>query len=384
MGLLDLLEKNLNQIKVNQQWRSIPSIKYHTKKYIDLNGSVCLNLSSNNYLGLADNEYLKKAATIAIEKFGCSSVASRLVSGNFDIYNELESTIAQFKHTQKALVLNTGYVANLSLLQSLAKEAVVFSDRLNHASIIDGILLSGAKFHRYAHCDTEMLEKLLKKETSNKIIVTDTIFSMDGDAAPLKDIVKLAKQYEAFVIVDEAHATGIFGEGRGYAYQEGISDDIDCHMGTFSKALGSFGAYIAASELVVNHLINNARGFIFSTALPPAVVAANLASIKYVMKNSQLGHSLLSISDNIREFLKSLGFDVGSSISQIIPVILKTNDAVLRAQKILLEKKVFVGAIRPPTVPKNTSRLRISLRVDLNENDLELIKEAFVYLGSVL
>jgi 8-amino-7-oxononanoate synthase len=207
---------------------------------------------------------------------------------------------------------------------------------------------------------------------------------MDGDAAPLKDIVRLAKQYEAFVIVDEAHATGVFGEGRGYAYQEGVSSDIDCHMGTFSKALGSFGAYISSSELVIDYLINNARGFIFSTALPPAVIGSNLASINYVIKNPQLGKNLLSISDKIRQFLKTLGFDVGNSISQIIPVILKTNEAVLRAQKLLLEKKVFVGAIRPPTVPKNTSRLRISLRADLDENDLELIKDAFAYLGNVL
>jgi len=384
MSLLDLLEKNLNQIKINQLWRTIPSISAHTKKYINLNGSDCLNLSSNNYLGLSDSKYLQQAAISAIEEFGCSAGASRLVSGNFDIYNELESTIAQFKHTQKALVLNTGYVANLTLLQALAKDAVVFSDRLNHASIVDGILLSRAKFHRYAHCDTDMLEKLLKKETANKIIITDTIFSMDGDAAPLKDIVRLAKQYEAFVIVDEAHATGVFGEGRGYAYQEGVSSDIDCHMGTFSKALGSFGAYISSSELVIDYLINNARGFIFSTALPPAVIGANLARINYVIKNPQLGKNLLSISDKIRQFLKTLGFDVGNSISQIIPVILKTNEAVLRAQKLLLEKKVFVGAIRPPTVPKNTSRLRISLRADLDENDLELIKDAFVYLGNVL
>jgi len=384
MSVLDLLEKNLNQIKINQLWRTIPSISTHTKKYINLDGSDYLNLSSNNYLGLADNKYLKQAAISAIEEFGCSSCASRLVSGNFDIYNELESTIAQFKHTQKALVLNTGYVANLTLLQSLAKGAVVFSDRLNHASIVDGILLSKAKFHRYAHCDIEMLEKLLKNETSNKIIITDTIFSMDGDAAPLKDIIRLAKQYEAFVIVDEAHATGVFGEGRGYAYQEGISSDIDCHMGTFSKALGSFGAYISSSELVIDYLINNARGFIFSTALPPAVIAANLASINYVIKNPQLGKNLLSISNKIRQFLKKLGFDVGNSISQIIPVILKTNEAVLRAQKLLLEKKVFVGAIRPPTVPKNTSRLRISLRADLDETDLDLIRGAFTYLGNIL
>ncbi|HHS48931.1 MAG TPA: 8-amino-7-oxononanoate synthase [Desulfurella acetivorans] len=384
MSLLDLIEKNLEQIKVNQLWRSIPSIRSHAKKYINLNGSNYLNLSSNNYLGLADSAYLKQSAISAIEKFGCSSCASRLVSGNFEIYNELESTIAQFKHTQKALVLNAGYVANLTLLQALAKDAVVFSDKLNHASIVDGILLSRAKFHRYAHCDIEMLEKLLKKETANKIIVTDTIFSMDGDAAPLKEIVSLAKHYDAFVIVDEAHATGIFGEGRGYAYQKGVSRDIDCHMGTFSKALGSFGAYIASSELVIDYLINNARGFIFSTALPPAVIGANLASIDYVLKNPQLGKNLLSISENIRQYLKKLGFDVGNSVSQIIPVILKTNEAVLKAQKLLITKGIFVGAIRPPTVPKNTSRLRISLRADLDENDLELIKDAFAYLGNIL
>lgn len=384
MSILESIKENLEQVKNKQLYRTIPSINDHAKKFIEINGSICLNLSSNNYLGLADNNELKKSAIKAIEEFGCSSTASRLVSGNFKIYNQLENTLAQFKHTQQALVLNSGYVANVTLLQALAKNATVFCDKLNHASIIDGILLSGAKFHRYAHCDIGILRNFLKKETSNKIIITDTIFSMDGDAAPLKEIVNLAQEYEAFVIVDEAHATGIFGEGKGYAFHEGLSNDIDCHMGTFSKALGSFGAYIAASQLVVDYLINTARGFIFSTALPPAVIGANLASINYVIQNPDLGKNLLSMSQNIRHFLKELGFDVGNSISQIIPVILKTNELTLKAQQILLDKGIFVGAIRPPTVPANTSRLRISLRADLDKKDLALIKEAFVYLGNNL
>ncbi|HEX13369.1 MAG: aminotransferase class I/II-fold pyridoxal phosphate-dependent enzyme [Desulfurella sp.] len=384
MSVLDLVKQNLNHIKFNDQYRTIPKISNHANKYIELNGLKVLNLSSNNYLGLAENDFLKQYSIEAIKNYGCSSGASRIVSGNYEIYAKLEEAVANFKHTQKALVLNSGYVANISLLQALAKNATIFCDKLNHASIIDGMLLSGAKFYRYAHLDMQMLENLLKKDTSNKIIITDTIFSMDGDAAPLKEIVRLSKQYEALTIVDEAHATGIFGEGRGYAYKEGLSGEIDIHMGTFSKALGSFGAYVASSEDIIDYLINTARGFIFSTSLPPAVIGANLASINYILKNPHLGEKLILMSDNVRHFLKNLGFDVGNSISQIIPVILKTNKAVLVAQKILLEKGVFVGAIRPPTVPKNTSRLRISLRADLDDNDLELIKDAFFYLGNTL
>ncbi len=384
MSILDSLKENLEHIKNNQQYRTIQPISNHAKKFIELNGIKCLNLSSNNYLGLADNDEIKKGSIEAIKQYGCSSGASRVVSGNFEIYDKLEQTLAKFKHTQKALVLNSGYVANLTLIQSLSKNATIFCDKLNHASIIDGIILSKAKFYRYAHCDMEMLEKLLKKETANKIIVTDTIFSMDGDGAPLKEIVRLAKLYDAFVIVDEAHASGIFGEGRGYAFCEHVENDIHCHMGTFSKAFGSFGAYIASSELVIDYLINNARGFIFSTALPPSVIGANLSSLNYIMQNPLVGKKLLSMADELRLFLKSLGFDVGNSISQIIPVILKTNELTLKAQKILLEKGIFVGAIRPPTVPYNTSRLRISLRADIDKNELEFIKDAFRYLGNVI
>jgi len=372
------IARELEKIKSEDLYREMPPISEGAGKFIVMNGRKYLNLSSNNYLGLSEKNEIRTASSDAVNQLGTTSGASRIVTGNFSLYDELERQTAEFKDQQKALVFNSGYAANLAVYTSLAgRNTVVFSDRLNHASIIDGIKLSGAKHVRYRHNDMADLEKLLEKykDHPEKIIATDTIFSMDGDTCPLAKIISLAERYGAMTIVDEAHATGVFGRGRGFACELGLSDRVDVHMGTFSKALGSFGGYAAADACVIDLLRNKARSFIYSTSLPPAVAGACLASLKYIEKNPELGGRLLDSAEELRNFLNRLGFDTGGSTTQIIPVILGENKRALLAKEFLMEKGVYAAAIRPPTVPEKTARLRISLRLDVLD-EMEKIKSA--------
>ena len=360
--------------------RSIPSIDHGPDLYLELQGRRLLNLASNNYLGLAGSENMKQASIRAVEEFGTSSGASRLISGNYSLYTVLEEALCRFKNMSAALVFGSGYAANLGILSALAhRKCLVLSDRLNHASIIDGITLSRAAHVRYRHADPEHLEYLLGKKPvqTPKILITDTVFSMDGDKAPLPEILNLCKKYRVLTIVDEAHATGVMGRGRGLVHELGLQQEIDLHMGTFSKALGSYGGYVAGSKELVDLLVNRARSFIYSTSLPPAVVGACLEALQHVQANPEQGHELLGLSDKLRSFLQELGFDTGTSTTQIIPVIFKSSRAVLQAQAELVQAGIFAGAIRPPTVPADSARLRLSLRADMTRKEVELIKNAF-------
>jgi 8-amino-7-oxononanoate synthase len=375
----DKIMKQLENLRNNSLWREMPDIQTGAGRYVEMNGAEYLNLSSNNYLGLSENELVKKEAAEALEKYGTSSGASRIVTGNYKLYDDLERKTASFKNTKKALVTNSGYAANIAIYQSLAgRDTVVFSDRLNHASIIDGIRLSGAKHVRYKHCDMADLEELLirHKDAKEKIIATDTVFSMDGDVCPLYRILTLAEKYGCLTVIDEAHATGVFGRGRGYAHELGLADRVDIHMGTFSKALGSFGAYIAADEYIIDYLRNTARPFIFSTSLPPSVVGASVGALKYMAKYPEVGGRLLDAAEELRHYLNKLGFDTGRSSSQIIPVILGDNGRTLKAKEFLLGKGIYAAAVRPPTVPENTARLRLTLRLDVLDM-MQTVKDAF-------
>jgi 8-amino-7-oxononanoate synthase len=379
----DILEK---QKKANL-FRELKDFKQGQDLYLHIQNKKLLNLASNNYLGLHKHPLLKQKSQELLDTYGTTAGASPLVSGRFQEVLELENTLARFKKTEKSLIFTSGYTANLGILSSLAdSRTIVFSDKLNHASIVDGILLSRAKLVRYRHLDMEHLAWSLEKykDHPRKIIVSDSIFSMDGDIAPLNTLVQLKKEYAALLMLDEAHATGIFGRGRGLAHHLKLEQEVDIHMGTFSKALASLGGYVCASKPIVSFLINKARSFIYSTFLPPAVIGANLAVLNLLEQNPGLGEKLLSLAHNLRRFLQELGFDTGNSSTQIIPVILKDPEKTLRAQKFLEEKNIFVPAIRPPTVPENTSRLRISLRLDLQDREMEQIQEAFKELKKVL
>ncbi|MFH1678100.1 MAG: 8-amino-7-oxononanoate synthase [Candidatus Omnitrophota bacterium] len=330
-------------------------------------GRQYFDFSSNDYLGLAQHPALKEASRRAAEKFGTGASASRLLSGDLEIHHELEEKVACFKGKEAALIFNSGYQANLGIISALYKKGdVVFSDRLNHASIIDGIRLSGAKLFRFPHNGTGYLESLLKKQRGNfneALIITETIFSMDGDEAALKELADLKEKYNCRIMVDEAHATGIFGEnGSGMVEEKGLTDRTDLIMGTFSKALGSFGAYIACSKQIKEYLVNACRSFIYSTSLPASVIAANLASLEVIKNEPARRNKLL---DNARYFRGNLkrnkfGFTLRGS-SQIVPVIIGGIARTIKLSQGLQNKGYWVLPIRPPTVPAGEARLRFSL-----------------------
>lgn len=373
-NMREKLKHELEKIKSEGLYRSLPDIDEGAGKYIISGGKRLLNLASNNYLGISEKKELTDEAQTALVALGCSSGASRVVTGNFSLYGTLEKEMAEFKGTESCLVLNTGYMANLAVIASLAgRHTAVFSDKLNHASIIDGIKLSGAKHIRYRHNDTAHLAELLEqyKSTEEKIIVTDSVFSMDGDRADLKEITRLAEKYGALTIVDEAHATGVLGCGRGLAHELGLEKRIDVHMGTFSKALGSFGAYIAGDAYITDFIRNKGRAFIFTTSLPPAVIGANLGALRWLKSNPSCGEELLKKAAAVRNALNLAGFDTAGSSTQIIPVIIGDNFKVQKAGRLLEDAGIRTGVIRPPTVPDGTARLRLSIRLDLNHDELE-------------
>jgi len=334
-----------------------------------------IDFSSNDYLGLCDHPDIKEAFKESIDRFGVGSSASRLLSGDLEIYHQLEQNIATFKQKEAALVFNSGYQANLGIISALVGRGdVVFCDKLSHASIIDGIILSGAKLFRFLHNDVNNLEDLLKEQRSKfkkSLIITETIFSMDGDKAPLKEVSALGKKYNCKIMVDEAHATGIFGErGSGLVEQEGVASQVDLVMGTFSKALGSFGAYLACSAKIKKFLINTCRSFIYSTALPPAVIAANLASLDLVGKESFRRKTLLENADYFRDKLKDFGFQV-RGLSQIVPLVIGESKKAVATSQNLQNKGYWIQAIRQPTVPKGEARLRFSLTYHHSKEVLE-------------
>ncbi len=379
--ILARIDKQLTDIRSDQRLRSLPRISHDRSRYIQVDGVTLLNLASNDYLGFSISPVLSRAATEALQVYGSSSGASRLVTGNGPLYTRLEEELAEYKGTEAALVFNSGYTANLCLLSSLAdRHTLVFSDRLNHASIIDGIALSGARQIRYRHNDMEHLEQLLDKhrEHPHKLIVSDSVFSMDGDLADLSGLVRLKKAHRALLMIDEAHATGIFGQGRGLAHELGVEQDIDLQMGTFSKALGSFGGYVAASRQLIDYLVNCGRSLIYTTGLPPATLAASLAAVRLVLGNPNIGRELNSRAEKLRQILSTRGIDSLKSASPIIPVVIGDNEKTMLVQQRLKEKGIYVGAIRPPTVPQGTARLRIALRADMDEDDDQQLEQALL------
>jgi len=351
---------------------------------VHVGGKEYIDFSSNDYLGLAGHPKLVAAAKDALDKFGTSACASRLLTGDTDMYHYLEDEVARFKNKESALVFNSGYQANVGILACLyAKDDIIFSDRSNHASIVDGIMLSRANLSRFSHNDLNHLESLLKKERGRykkALIVTESVFSMDGDRPDLKGIADLGDKYDCQIMVDEAHATGIYGaNGSGVVEETGLSDRIDLVMGTFSKALGSFGAYLAGSKKVMEYLINACRSFIYSTSLPPSVVACNIASLELVREEAHRRERLLSISRHFRDRLKGIGFEVRGD-SQIVPVIIGENAKTVSISKVLKDKGYWVMPIRPPTVPIGQARLRFSLTY---HHDIDILEKVINDISNV-
>ena len=371
-------------------YRQLRLIEGAQGRQVVLDGREVLLFCSNNYLGLADSPRLKEAAICAVERYGTSSGAARLVSGNMDLHRALEQRIAAFKGTESALLFNSGYAANSGIIPALVgRDDVIFSDRLNHASIVDGCLLSRARMVRYPHNDCQALRRLLEKHrgAGRALIITDGVFSMDGDLAPLAELARLKREFSALLMVDDAHGTGVLGEqGRGSADASGVMADVDLHMGTLGKALGSFGAYVATSREIVDILINRARSFIFSTSLPPAVLAASLAAFDLIAspEGEELRAILAANTDRFRSGLHEAGFDTMGSETQIVPVSVGPAELTMQFSRRLLEVGIFVQGIRPPTVPAGSCRLRCTIMATHLPEDIDRVLDSICGIGREL
>lgn len=352
-----------------------------------LDGSPVMLLCSNNYLGLADHPRVTEAAADAALRWGVGAGASRLVSGTMTIHRRLEERLAAFKGTEDAVLFGSGYLANLGVIQALVGlapgRATVFSDELNHASIIDGCRLSRADVAVYDHCDVEHLAWTMARRNADpghpKIVVTDSVFSMDGDVAPLADLVELCRRTGSKLVVDEAHGTGCVGPGgRGAVAEAGLEGEVDVVVGTLGKALGSYGAFAACSHELVELFTNTARSLIFSTAPPPPAVAAALAALDLLQEEPDRVATLRSGADALRDELAREGFDVAGSTTQIVPLIVGDAALAMRICEEAIADGVFAQAIRPPTVPEGTSRLRLAVMASHTKDEL---REAARTLG---
>jgi glycine C-acetyltransferase/8-amino-7-oxononanoate synthase len=339
-----------------------------------LDGKPVLLLCSNNYLGLADHPKVREAAAEAAMQWGAGAGASRLVSGTMTIHRTLEERLATFEGSEACLLFGSGYLANFGVIGALAGPGdTIFSDQLNHASIIDGCRASRAEIVVYRHLDTGHLERCLRNHSGNgrRLIVTDSVFSMDGDVAPLAEIVRLARTYDARVVVDEAHATGALGEGgRGAVAQAGLQGEVDVLVGTLGKALGSYGAYVCTSKEMADYLLNTARPLIFSTAPSPPSVAGALAALELLEGDPTVVTRLHEAARTLRKALADEGFAVAQGDIHIVPLVVGDSEHAVRLCEAALERGVYAQAIRPPTVPDGTSRLRLAAMASHTADEL--------------
>jgi len=335
-----------------------------------------IDCSTNSYLGLHANIDVSREASHLADDRLCGNLASRLISGRSDLYHRLEAELSEWEGTESALVFTSGYTANVGIIQALCTRSTeVFCDRLNHASIYDGIRLAGCKLNRYRHVDMADLAARRKgTRAKEKLVITDTVFSMDGDRAPLGDIAELAKAYDAAVMVDEAHATGLFGSrGSGLVEATGTADAIAVRMGTLSKAIAGLGGYAAVPALLRDYFVNFSRSLVYSTGLPHAVLSHDLAAIRYIRKNPGIGAAVLKGADRLRQSLNELGFSTTPSTTQIVPCHIGSERTALALSAYLADRNVIVPAIRPPTVPRATARLRFSWSALRNDDDCNTI-----------
>ena len=372
------LQRRLDELRELGLHRRLRLIETPQGARVTLDGRPVLLLCSNDYLGLAGHPAVREAAAEAAFAWGAGAGASRLVAGNMTVHAELERRLAAFKSTESALLLGSGYLANLGVVSALAGEGeVVFSDQLNHASIVDGCRLSRAETFVYRHSDVEHLEWGLRRADSRAaLIVTDGVFSMDGDVAPLAELHTLARRYGVRLVVDEAHGTGTIGPGgRGAVAAAGLDGQVDVIVGTLGKALGSYGAFVCCDAVTTDYLVNTMRPLIFSTALPPSVPAAAAAALEVLQAEPERARRLQANAELLRRELADRGVAVGASPTQIIPVVVGEADATMRACERALENGVFAQGIRPPTVAAGTSRLRLTVMATHAEADLRAAAE---------
>ncbi|WP_048602419.1 glycine C-acetyltransferase [Rubeoparvulum massiliense] len=381
----EYLEVELNDMKEQGVFRSLVPLQSPQGGRIIIDGKELIQLSSNNYLGLTNHPRLVEAAKQAVEAYGVGTGSVRTIAGTMEMHEELERKLANFKQTEATLVFQSGFTANVGVLSALLDEQdVVISDELNHASIIDGIRLTKAARRIYRHSDLKDLEKALQ-ETQHyrkRLVVTDGVFSMDGDVARLPEIVELCENYDALVMVDDAHASGVFGEnGRGTVDHFHLHGRVHIQVGTLSKAIGVLGGYIASAQVVREYLIHRGRPFLFSTSHPPAVVAANLAAIDVLLTEPEWIERLWENTRFFKAGLKDLGFDIGTSESPITPVLLGDEAMTMRFSDRLLANGVFAQGIAYPTVAKGKARIRAIVSAVHSKADLSEALAIFAKVG---
>ncbi|MGA2852845.1 MAG: 8-amino-7-oxononanoate synthase [Verrucomicrobiota bacterium] len=382
------LKNRLDAVREQNLFRELRRVDSAQGPRIEIGGKSYLNFSSNDYLGLANNPVLKEAAIKAVEKFGAGAGASRLICGSLAPFHELEESLADFKRAEAALTFSTGYATSIGTIGALiGKNDIIILDKLVHASIVDAAKLSGAKLRVFAHNDLNDLEDKLKwagkiskaesgKRKAEILVVTESIFSMDGDAAPLREIVMLKEKYGAWLMVDEAHATGIIGEnGRGLADELGVSSQIEIQMGTLGKALGSSGGYICGSRALIDYLVNRARSFIFSTAPVPAAAAAAKAAIQFV-QSSEGERRRKHLRARVAEFQSQISNLKSQIPGAIIPILIGDESKAVEAAAKLREQDIFVPAIRYPTVARGKARLRVTFTASHSADDVATLVRA--------
>ncbi len=387
------LEQHLNALEDQGLYRRMRLISGPQGARVLLDGKPVLVMCSNNYLGLADHPRVREAAADAARRWGVGSSGSRLISGNMTVHRRLESRLAEFKGTEAALLFGSGYMANAGIIPSLSQAGeVIFSDELNHASIVDGCRLARAETFIYDHGDLEHLAWGLRQARGRaSMIVTDSVFSMDGDIAPLEGIVELANNHDVRVLVDEAHATGTTGEGgRGAVAALGLTGEVDVIVGTLSKALGSYGAFAACDTQMARFLVNSARSFIYSTAPAPPVVAAAAEALEILIEQPRRVTRLRQNAEYFRRELARRGFDVatdaaGDGAAQIVPLVIGAPELALKMSQEALERGVFAQAIRPPTVPDGMSRIRCAVMASHKPDELadaaRVLQKAAIAVG---
>jgi 8-amino-7-oxononanoate synthase len=363
-GPLDWIPGELAALAGRGLRRQLETIGPAQGPVVEVEGRRLVNLCSSDYLGLANDPRTRRAAAAAAEAAGAGAGAARLTAGDLPVHRELERRLAALEGTEAALLFSSGYHANAGVPAALVgREDAVFSDELNHASIVDGCRLSGAEVRSYRHGDVEELSRLLAASAARrKLVVTDAVFGMDGDAAPLREIADLCRRHGAMLYLDEAHAIGVLGPGgAGLAEAAGLSGRVDVSMGTLGKALGSFGAFVAGSRPLVDWLVSRCRTFAFTTALPPAACGAALAALDVLAGEPERRGKLAGLSTRMKDGLEWLGFPMQGVVAPIFPVVLGAEALALEASRALRERGFLARAIRPPTVPPGTSRLRVSL-----------------------
>lgn len=384
---LDWIDGELEALRTRTLHRSLVDVESAPGPELRIGGRSYLCFASNDYLGLAADPRVRAGAIAAVTEFGAGAGGSRLITGNTSLHRQLEGALAALKGTEEAIVFSSGYAANLGTIGALAGHGdAVFSDALNHASIIDGCRLSGATVHVYPHRDTAALRALLQAtEARRRLIVTDSVFSMDGDLAPLPALADLAEEFGCMLMVDEAHATGVLGEtGSGAVEHFGLSGRVPILMGTLSKALASLGGYVAGEARLVDYLRNRARAFIYTTGLPPAAAGAALAAIEVVHQEPERRTHVLSLAQSLSRRLRELGYETPLTDSAILPVLAGDSQRALALAAGLRERGIFAPAVRPPTVPEGSARIRLSLMATHTEQQVERLIQAFASLRPVI